>query len=520
MSDKEGKIAGAASVVGGATLLSRIFGYVRDMSIAYLLGAGAFADAFFVAFRIANLLRRLVGEGALTSSFVPIFTELLTQKGPEAAARLASRVFTLFFLILVALTILGVIFSPEIAAFLSPGFTADADKFSLTVTLTRLMFPYMLFIGLVAIAMGVLNSLRHFAAPALSPVLFNVSIIICAALLAPALDVPAYALAVGVLLGGVLQLALQLPFLKKANMFPRPDFSFGDPAIRKIFALMGPAAIGVGVYQLNIIVTLRFASTLPEGSVSYLYYATRLMELPLGVFGVAVSTAILPSLSEYVSKQEWDSFSESLSFAIRVVNYVIVPAMFAIFILGGPIVDVLFLRGEFTAEAAAGSTYALYFYAIGLVPVAVSRVLVSVFYSLKDTRTPLVSAFISFICNIVLCYLLIGPLKHGGLALATSISSLLNAVVLVAVLRRKTGRIGGTAILISSIRSIVAALIMSVILILMLNFFDWQSISFLPRVILLTALIFVGLTSYITTTYLLKSKELLVLKGVFIRKKV
>ena len=197
-------------------------------------------------------------------------------------------------------------------------------------------------------------------------------------------------------------------------MLPRPDFSFGDPAIKKIFALMGPAAIGVGVYQLNIIVTLRFASSLPEGSVSYLYYAIRLMELPLGVFGVAVSTAILPSLSEYVAKKEWDSFSESLSFAIRVVGYVIVPAMFAIFILGGPIVDVLFLRGEFGAEAASGTTYALYFYAVGLLPVAISRVLVSVFYSLKDTRTPLVAAFFSFVLNIILCYLLIGPLKHGG----------------------------------------------------------------------------------------------------------
>ncbi len=519
MSDKEGNIAGAASVVGGATLLSRIFGYVRDMSIAYLLGAGVFADAFFVAFRIANLLRRLVGEGALTSSFVPIFTEVLTNKGREEAGRLASRVFTLFFLILAVLTVIGVIFSPWIVAFLSPGFTADPDKFSLTVELTRYMFPYMLFIGLVAIAMGVLNSLRHFAAPALSPVLFNLSIIVCAALLAPALGVPVYALAVGVLLGGVLQFALQLPFLGRAGMFPRPDFSFGDPAIRKIFALMGPAAIGVGVYQLNIIVTLRFASSLPEGSVSYLYYAIRLMELPLGVFGVAVSTAILPSLSEYVAKKEWDSFSESLSFAIRVVNYVIVPAMFAIFILGGPIVDVLFLRGEFGAEAAYGTTYALYFYAAGLVPVAISRVLVSVFYSLKDTRTPLVAAFISFIINIVFCYLLIGPLKHGGLALATSIAAVFNIVVLVVALRRKTGKIGGRAILISSIRTVTSAVIMCVVLLLILNFFDWESISFLPRVILLTALIAAGLISYIITTFLLKSQELLVLKGVFVRKK-
>jgi putative peptidoglycan lipid II flippase len=298
---KRAGIAGAASIVGSATMLSRVFGYVRDAVIAYYLGAGLAADAFFVAFRIANFLRRLVGEGALTPAFVPIFTEELNRRSPEDISKLVGKIFTLFFIILLVITGLGIYFSDYLVLLLSPGFAADPEKFSLTVDLTRWMFPYMLFIGLVAMSMGILNTLRHFAAPALSPVLFNISIIVSAVIFAPILEVPVYAVVIGVLLGGVLQLILQMPFLKSRGMLPMPNFRFNDPAIKRLFLLMGPATLGVGVYQLNIFVTTRFASTLAEGSVSYLYYASRLMELPLGVFAVAVSTAVLPSLSEDVN---------------------------------------------------------------------------------------------------------------------------------------------------------------------------------------------------------------------------
>ncbi|HAO93995.1 MAG TPA: murein biosynthesis integral membrane protein MurJ, partial [Deltaproteobacteria bacterium] len=274
----ERKITGAASIVGGATVLSRILGYIRDAAVAYAFGAGMYADAFFMAFRISNLLRRLVGEGALTSTFIPIFTEEMGERSKEATRDLVSSVFTLFAIILIILTILGVIFSREIVLLMSPGFATDALKFSITVDLTRLMFPYMVFIGLMAIAMGVLNSYRHFAAPAIAPVFFNIAIILCIFAVAPFLDTPVYALAIGVLLGGFLQLFLQFPYLKKYGMTPKPRFHFRDEAIKKIFILMGPAAFGMGVYQLNNFVILWFSSHLAEGSVSYLYYAGRLME--------------------------------------------------------------------------------------------------------------------------------------------------------------------------------------------------------------------------------------------------
>jgi putative peptidoglycan lipid II flippase len=429
--------------MGLATLLSRVLGYIRDAVIAWGFGAGLYADSFFVAFRVSNLFRRLVGEGALTSSFVPIFTEELGQRSRAEATRLVSKVFTLFLVILVALALLGIVFSEPLIWLLSPGFADVPGKFTLTVKLTRVMFPYMVFIGLMAIAMGVLNSLRHFLAPAISPVFFNISIIVCAVLLAPLLKVPVYALAAGVLIGGLFQFLLQIPYLKRYGMAPGIDFGFTDPAIKRIFVLMGPALLGVGVYQLNIFVTMNFASRLAEGSVSYLYYASRLMELPLGVFAVSVSTAVLPSLSEYVSKKDFDSFRESLSFSLRLVNFVTIPATLGLLVLSLPIIDILFTRGEFGAFAAKETAFALYFYAVGLVPVASSRILVSVFYSLKDTTTPVLVALGSFFFNIIMCLVLMGPLRHGGLALATSLSATLNFVCLLAVLRHRYGRFGG-----------------------------------------------------------------------------
>src|SRR4030066_544918 len=260
---REERLTGAASVVGAATVLSRVLGYLRDAAIAYVFGAGMFADAFFVAFRISNLFRRLVGEGALTSIFIPIFTGEMNQRTRDNTRNLASSVFTLFFIILVAMAALGIIFSDGIVRFMSPGFADDPEKFATTVMLTKLMFPFMVFIGMMAIAMGVLNAYRHFSMPALAPVFFNISIIAAVFAVAPFLDSPVYALAIGVLVGGFLQFAIQVPVLKKYGMAPAPRFSFNDPAIKRIFLLMGPAVFGAGVYQLNIFVTLWFASSLP-----------------------------------------------------------------------------------------------------------------------------------------------------------------------------------------------------------------------------------------------------------------
>jgi putative peptidoglycan lipid II flippase len=512
--DDKGNITRAASVVGGATLLSRILGYIRDAVIAYGFGAGFYADSFFVAFRVSNLLRRLVGEGALTSSFVPIFTEELNQRSKVEASRLASKVFTLFLIILVILALLGIVFSENLIQVLSPGFNEVPGKFSLTVKLTRVMFPYMVFIGLMAIAMGVLNSLRHFLAPALSPVLFNLSIILSALLVAPFLKVPVYALAVGVLLGGVLQFALQFPYLKRYEMTPRLEFDFTDPAIKRIFILMGPALLGVGVYQLNILVTMRFASRLAEGSVSYLYYASRLMELPLGVFAVALSTAVLPSLSEYVAKRDFDSFRESLSFVLRIVNFVTIPSTFGLFVLSQPIIDILFRRGEFGGDAATGTAFALYFYALGLVSVASSRILVSVFYSLKDTTTPVLVGLVTFFFNIIMCFILMGPLKHGGLALATSLSATLNFVCLLAVLRRRFGKYEGTSVVRSALKSTLASAVMALSVYALILATGWEGLGTGSKIVIILTSVTTGIFVYLAVCKALKVPELLFLKGI------
>lgn len=510
----EGRITGAASIVGAATVASRVLGYIRDAAVAYVFGAGLYADAFFMAFRIANLLRRLVGEGALTSSFIPIFTEEKGRRSPEGTRELVSSVFTLFALILAAMAVLGIVFSREIVVVMAPGFLTDPEKFRTTVELTRLMFPYMVFIGLMAIAMGVLNSYRHFTAPALSPVLFNLSIIASIFAVTPFLATPVYALAIGVLVGGFLQFALQVPYLGRYGASPRPRMKFTDPAIKRIFLLMGPAAFGVGVYQLNIFVTLWFSSQLPEGAVSYLYYAGRLMELPLGVFGVAVSTAALPSLAEHASARDWDGFRDSLSFALRIVNFVTIPAMFGLFVLSYPIIDVLFRRGEFGAEATAGTAIALYYYTIGLVPVAVSRILTSVFYSLKDTVTPVWIAFVTLIFNVIFCFLFIGPLGHGGLALATSLSSVIGVVVLLVVLRVRFGRFGGRSILSSSLKSTVASAVMGGIIYMLISKSGFGSHGAAARTALIGVSLAVGVATYIASAVLLKVPEVSFLKGI------
>lgn len=513
----EKRITGAATVISAATSLSRVLGYVRDAAIAYAFGAGLFADAFFMAFRISNLLRRLVGEGALTSSFVPIFTEEKGNRTVESTRDLASSVFTLLAIILTAITALGMIFSEQIVWVMAPGFAADPEKFALTVSLTRFLFPYMVFIGLMAIAMGVLNSYRHFAAPALAPVFFNLAIIASVFAVAPFLVSPVYALVIGVLAGGVLQLLIQVPFLSKFGMLPKLSFRFSDPAIKKIFILMGPATFGIGIYQLNLFVTMWFSSRLPEGAVSYLYYAGRLMELPLGIFAVSVTTAVLPSLSEQVAKKEWDGVKSSLSFAIRLVNFVTIPATIGLLVLSVPIVDILFRRGEFTSIDAIGTSSALYWYALGLVPVAVSRILISVFYSMKDTATPVWVAFFAFLANVTFCFALVGPMGHNGLALATTLASTVNCAILFVLLKRRFGRFGGREVVSSGLKSLGASLAMGlVVYTIMLKF--GNGLSGTANTILLAVCLAVGVVTYITASRVFGITELAFLKGFFLKR--
>jgi len=386
--DEMGRITRAAGVVGLSTLLSRILGLLRDMLIGYLFGAQGTADAFFVAFRIPNLLRRLTAEGALSAGFIPVFTHYLTNRGRAEAIHVARVIFTFSALVLAVLTFLGIYFALPLIQLFAPGFLEDPGKFDLTVFLTRLMFPYIFFVSLVALAMGYLNSFRHFLAPALSPVLLNVSMILCALMISPFVSQPIVSLGYGVLLGGVAQLALQLPYLYRYGFSVAPDFDFRHPALRRLLLLMGPALIGVAVYQINNLISTMLASMLPEGSISYLYYADRLLQFPLGIFAVALGTALLPSFSSMVARKDFEGLRRGLSHSLQLMNFITVPAALGLMVISVPVFALLFQRGAFEAETTIRSAQALVYFSFGLWGISGTRLVVPVFYALEDTKTP------------------------------------------------------------------------------------------------------------------------------------
>ncbi|MBA4396558.1 MAG: murein biosynthesis integral membrane protein MurJ [Syntrophus sp. (in: bacteria)] len=513
------KVARAAGVVGLYTMLSRIFGFLRDMVVAAFFGAGLVTDAFFVAFRIPNLLRRLLGEGSLTVAFVPVFTEYLDKKPKAEALELANIAFTILSIILVAVSILGVIFSPLIVAVMAPGFTKIPAQYDLTVFLNRLMFPYIFFISLVALCMGILNSLRHFAAPALSPVILNISIILAALTLRDFFEEPIVALAVGVMIGGVLQLAMQWPFLVRMGVRLKPAFNFAHPGIKKIGMLMLPAVFGAAIYQINVFVGTILASFLPSGSVSYLYYADRIVELPLGVFAIAVGTATLPSFSDQISKGNLDEFKKTLAFSMRLILFVTIPAMIALIALREPIISVLFQRGHFDATSTMLTAQALFFYAVGLWAFSVIRVIVSAFYSLQDTKTPMKAAIVALVVNVVFSLILMFPLKHGGLALATSIASAVNVILLTVILTKKIGSFTDRDFYGSVFRMILASAVMWMAIVLVDWIFPWQSGgTFQHRLIFLTAAIAAGATAFFSVCAAMKISEMTAVIGLLRRK--
>lgn len=458
-SEKE-QVTRAAGIVGSATLLSRILGLVRDLVTAYFFGAGMAADAFFVAFRIPNLLRRLLAEGALTVSFIPIFTEYLNKRSREEAFQLARACLTLFSIILALVSIAGVLLAPYIVMAFAPGFTEMPDKYELTVLLTRIMFPYIFLISLVALAMGVLNSLGKFAAPALAPVMLNLGIIGSVLLLSNHTNPPILSMAIGVIIGGILQVLLQIPSMAKQKGLLGFSTNFSHPAIKRIGLLMAPAAIGAAVYQISVFINTLLASFLPQGSVSYLYYADRIVQLPLGVFAIAVSTAILPTLSKQASLHDMDAFRETLSFSIRLVFFISIPAMVGMIVLAEPIIQLLFQRGRFDETVTKATAAALIAYGSGLWALSAVQVAVRGFYSTQDTATPAKIAAISLLGNVIIGVSLMGPLKHVGLAVASAGGSTINFMLVMIVLRRRMGRIDGSRILLSVSKFILWSLAM------------------------------------------------------------
>ena len=457
------RVTKAAGIVGAATLLSRIFGFLRDVVIAGYFGAGLASDAFFVAFRIPNLLRRLFAEGSLTIAFIPVFTEYLTTRGKDEAFQLAGSAVRILSVVLAVTAVIGIMISPLIVYVIAPGFAESPEKYRLTVILTRVMFPYIFFIGLVALFMGILNVLDHFAAPALAPVFLNLAMIGSVLFISPRMSEPVMGLAAGVLIGGLLQLLLQLPFvIQKGVRFWRKT-AFLHPGITKIGRLMLPAVFGAAVYQINIFVATLLASLLPEGSVSYLYYADRLVQFPLGIFAIATATAVLPSLSRQAAAKDYNALRDTFGHAMRLVFFITVPSMVGLIILREPIVALLFKRGAFDMNTTRMTAVALLYYGIGLWAFSAVRIVVSVYYALQDTRTPVRMAVVSLLVNICLGILLMGPLQHGGLALATSLASMVNYYLLVWGLKKKIGLPAWRDLLISAARTLGCACAMGMV---------------------------------------------------------
>ncbi len=433
------------------------------MVITYFFGAEARTDAFYVAFRIPNLLRRLFAEGSLTISFIPVFTGYLETKSREEAKRISDITFTLLFFVLALVSIVGIILSPLIIKLFASGF--KGETFRLAVMLNRIMFPYIFLISISALSMGVLNSLRHFFAPAFSPVIFNTVIVITVILVHASLDIPIASVAIGVIIGGVIQLVFQLPFLKQRNFLFRFRKNFRHPAVKKIGLLMVPQLFGLAVYNLNIIVNTQYASYMPGGTVSYLYLAERLIEFPLGIVAVSIATVLLPSLSSHISKGETELFKENYSYALRLMLFVMVPALVGLIILRIPICNVLYQRGEFTYISTINTSQALFGYALGIWAVGGIRITAPAFYSLQDTKTPVIVAFLAFIINAIAGYLLgfTFGLKHTGLALASSVSSMFNFAILFIILNRRVGRIDINETIILCIKIAVASVFMGLL---------------------------------------------------------
>jgi len=427
----------STGIVSAMTFLSRILGFTRDIIFAHFFGAGAGTDAFFVAFRIPNLMRRLFAEGAFSLAFVPVFSQYKTQNSHEELRRLTDDVAGTLSVILLSTTAVGVLAAPVLIWVFAPGFIEDQDKYTLTVEMLRITFPYLFFISLTALAGGMLNSFGRFAIPALTPALLNIVLIFAAVWVAPQLDQPIMALAWGVFFAGLLQLLFQIPFLKRLKLLPRPRWGWKSAGVQRILKLMLPTLFGSSVAQINLLFSTFLASFLVTGSVSWLYYSDRLVEFPLGIFGVALGTVILPSLSKKHAADSRESFSRTLDWALRLALLIGVPATVGLIILAGPLLATLFQYGEFSPHDVRMASQSLMAYSLGLLAFMLVKVLAPGFYARQDTRTPVKIGIIAMVVNMVLNVALFFPLAHAGLALGSSLSSYLNALLLLYILLKQ-----------------------------------------------------------------------------------
>lgn len=455
--DAQTRVVRAVGSIGLATLLSRVLGYGRDMALAAVFGAGPVTDAFLVAYRIPNLLRRLLAEGALASAVIPVLGESLARDSRAAFHRLTRAVAGAGTVTLVAVAALGMLAAPWVVRVMTPGWASDPATEGLAVWLTRVMFPYLVLVGLAALASGILNAHHRFFSAALAPAVLNVSMIVSVLLLPSRLDPPIASLAVGVLAGGLGQLLVQVPELARLGVPLAPSAEWRHPAVMTIARRLVPVTFGLAGAQVTVLVNTILASLLPQGSVSYLYYADRVMEFPLGVFGIALATASLPTMSAQAARGEREGLRGTLAFSLRLATFIAVPAALGLLALGLPIVRLLFERGSFAAAESAATARALAAYAVGLPAFSAARIAAQVFYALGDTRTPVAIGLGAVGVNVVLALVLMWPLGHAGLALASSLSAYAQLLVLLRVLRGRLGPLGTGEMLGSLARTLAAA---------------------------------------------------------------
>ena len=500
---KTGGLLGSSFVVSMGTMLSRVLGLARDVVLANLLGAAPNADAFFVAFKIPNFLRRLFAEGAFAQAFVPVLTETREQGSHDAVKALVNRVAGVLGGSLFVLTALAMVMAPWVALIFAPGFSRDVAKLALTADLIVWTFPYLFFISLTGFCGAILNTYGRFAVPAYTPVLLNLSLIAAAVFWAPTMPEPALGLAMGVMLAGVLQLLFQLPSLHALKLTPKPVWDTQDAGVRKILMLMVPALFGVSVSQINLLFDTVLASLLPNGSVAWLYYSDRLTELPLGVFAIAIATVILPALSALNTRAAADEFSQTLTWAVRNVLLIAVPATVALWLLAEPILTALFQYGAFTTNDVTMAAASLRAYTLGLGAFMLIKVLAPGYYARQDMKTPVKIGIVAMVSNMVLNVLFVFPLMwyfdmgHVGLALATSASAWINAALLYRGLRRGGIPLTGVFDIRYMVRLWVAVTVMAgVIYVSVPDLRDWFAADMSWRVTRLLMIVTAGAVSF------------------------
>lgn len=499
----------STSVVGGFTLVSRVLGLARDITLATFLVVGPALDAFFIAFKIPNFMRRLFAEGAFSQAFVPVVSEY-RQTRPEEVKALVDRVAGTFGGLLLLINIVGMLAAPLLVMAFAPGFLDNPEQFALTAELLRVTFPYLFFIALTAFAGGILNTYGRFGAPALAPVLLNVALIAAATWGSRLFDEPVKALAWGVFFAGIAQLLVQFPSLVKLGLLPRPRWDWQFPGVRRIFRLMLPALFGSSVAQINLLLDTLIASFLVAGSVSWLYYADRLMEFPLGVFSIALATVILPQLSRDHAANDPARFSANLDFALRLAVLIVVPAAAGLFVLAGPIIATLFFHGAFRPEDVMMSRIALMAYSVGLVGFSLVKILAPGFYARQDTRTPVRVGFIAMGVNAALNLVFVGTMiwqdfaaPHAGLALATGIAALVNAALLYKGLRARRAFDALPGWLVFAARVTLATTVMGIAIgILAGPLSGWLEAGTVDRILRLALVVAGGVAAYTAALFL------------------